>query len=224
MQCLARDPRQAPERFLAPISSICTTASLRAFFHHQSARAFPSIHARAARRPSDQRPRAFEARGGRKERRRHPLSPSEGSFGSICRDRRERQTGRSACTLMAASVAGVRAARRPIGAPLTAQPIEIEALKIGNSTEPRYNQLFGTCPRLPRSPTSKVSTWPSSTPTAVSSANRPRKPDMQRHFQVSPPSVHGRCSPSNAPASSADPGVARSVRDLGRARDLPVLR
>ena len=26
MQCLARDPRQAPERFLAPISSICTTA------------------------------------------------------------------------------------------------------------------------------------------------------------------------------------------------------
>jgi hypothetical protein len=38
------------------------------------------------------------------------------------------------------------------------------------------NQLFGTCPRLPRSPTSKVSTWPSSTPTAVSSANRPRKP------------------------------------------------
>jgi DDE domain len=27
MQCLARDPRQAPERFLAPISSICTTAA-----------------------------------------------------------------------------------------------------------------------------------------------------------------------------------------------------
>jgi hypothetical protein len=27
MQCLARDPRQAPERFLAPISSICTTAN-----------------------------------------------------------------------------------------------------------------------------------------------------------------------------------------------------
>ena len=26
MQCSARDPRQAPERFLAPISSICTTA------------------------------------------------------------------------------------------------------------------------------------------------------------------------------------------------------
>ena len=26
MQCLARDPRQTPERFLAPISSICTTA------------------------------------------------------------------------------------------------------------------------------------------------------------------------------------------------------
>jgi hypothetical protein len=26
MQCLARDRRQAPERFLAPISSICTTA------------------------------------------------------------------------------------------------------------------------------------------------------------------------------------------------------
>jgi DDE domain len=25
MQCLARDPRQAPERFLAPISSICTS-------------------------------------------------------------------------------------------------------------------------------------------------------------------------------------------------------
>ena len=30
MQCLARDPRQAPERFLAPISSICTTAVARA--------------------------------------------------------------------------------------------------------------------------------------------------------------------------------------------------
>ena len=29
MQCLARDPRQAPERFLAPISSICTTALAR---------------------------------------------------------------------------------------------------------------------------------------------------------------------------------------------------
>ena len=27
MQCLARDPRQTPERFLAPISSICTTAA-----------------------------------------------------------------------------------------------------------------------------------------------------------------------------------------------------
>src|ERR1700722_20261596 len=31
-------------------------------------------------------------------------------------------------------------------------------------TNQAMNQLFGTCPRLPRSPTSKVSTWPSSTP------------------------------------------------------------
>jgi hypothetical protein len=29
MQCLARDPRQAPERFFALISSICTTARTR---------------------------------------------------------------------------------------------------------------------------------------------------------------------------------------------------
>src|SRR5208337_3956903 len=43
-------------------------------------------------------------------------------------------------------------------------------------TNQAMNQLFGTCPRRPRLPKSKVSTWPSSTPTAVSSANRPRKP------------------------------------------------
>jgi hypothetical protein len=36
MQCLARDPRQAPERFLAPISSICTTAFQTAFVDSSS--------------------------------------------------------------------------------------------------------------------------------------------------------------------------------------------
>ena len=52
----------------------------------------------------------------------------------------------------------------------------------------------------------------------------PAEADMQRHFQVSPPSVHQMCSPSNAPASSGGPRVARSIEDLVEPEDLPVLR
>ena len=91
-------------------------------------------------------------------------------------------------------------------------------------TNQAMNQLFGTCPRLPRSPTSKVSTWPSSTPTAVSSANRPRKPTC-RHFQVSPPSVHQMVlTLERAGLIRRTPGVARSIEILVEPEDLPVLR
>src|SRR5271165_6643077 len=72
-------------------------------------------------------------------------------------------------------------------------------------TNQAMNQLFGTCPRLPRSPTSKVSTWPSSTPTAVSSANRPRKPTCSGTSKSRRPACIRWCSPSNEPASSDGP-------------------
>jgi hypothetical protein len=68
-------------------------------------------------------------------------------------------------------------------------------------TNQAMNQLFGTCPRLPRSPTSKVSTWPSSTPTAVSSANRPRKPTCSGISKSRHPACIRWCLPSNARAS-----------------------
>src|SRR5271157_5325744 len=68
-------------------------------------------------------------------------------------------------------------------------------------TNQTMNQLFGTCPRYPRLPKSKVSTWPSSTPTAVSSANRPRKLTCSGTSKSHHPASIRWCSPSNAPAS-----------------------
>lgn len=91
-------------------------------------------------------------------------------------------------------------------------------------TNQAMNQLFGTCPRLPRSPTSKVSTWPSSTPTAVF-RQPPAEADMQRHFQVSPPSVHQMVlTLERAGLIRRTPGVARSIEILVEPEDLPVLR
>jgi len=73
-------------------------------------------------------------------------------------------------------------------------------------TNQAMNQLFGACPRrLPRSPTSKVNTWPSSTPIAGSSANRPRKPTCNGTSKSRHPACTRWCSPSNAPASSGGP-------------------
>ena len=58
------------------------------------------------------------------------------------------------------------------------------------------------------------------------SATRPREADMQRHFQVSPPSVHQMVLNSfeRAGLHQADPGVARSIEILVEPEDLPVLR
>src|SRR6202453_4648579 len=78
-------------------------------------------------------------------------------------------------------------------------------------TNQAMNQLFGTCPRLPRSPTSRVSTWPSSTPTAVSSANRPRKLTCSDTSKSRRPACTRWCSPSNAPASSGGPRASRAA-------------
>ena len=74
------------------------------------------------------------------------------------------------------------------------------------------NQLFGTCPgQLPRSPISKVSTWPSSTPTVVSSANRPQKPTCSGTSKSRHPACTKWCSPSSAPASSGGPRESRAA-------------
>ena len=62
------------------------------------------------------------------------------------------------------------------------------------------NQLFGTCPQP--SPTSRASTWPSFTPTAVSSAAHPRKPTCSGTSKSRRPASTKWCSASNAPASS----------------------
>ncbi len=78
-------------------------------------------------------------------------------------------------------------------------------------TNQALNQLFDTCPRLPRSPISKVNTWPSSTPTAVSSANRPRKPTCSGTSKSRHPASIRWCSPSNAPASSGGPRASRAA-------------
>ena len=59
---------------------------------NEPARAGPSIHERAARRPSVRRPAEFVGRDCRRRRRRRRPSRSEGSAGSICRDRRKRLT------------------------------------------------------------------------------------------------------------------------------------
>ena len=79
-------------------------------------------------------------------------------------------------------------------------------------TNQAMNQLFGACPRrLPRSPTSKVNTWPSSTPIAVFSASRPRKPTCSGTSKSRRPACTRWCSPSNAPASSGGPPASRAA-------------
>ena len=79
-------------------------------------------------------------------------------------------------------------------------------------TNQSMNQLFGTCPRFPRSPISKVSTW--AFIYAVHGRNvrhPPAEADMQRHFQVSPPSVHQMVlTLERAGLIRRTPGVARS--------------
>ncbi len=67
----------------------------------------PAVHSRTSSAPTFKRPLlAFDACAGRQERRRHPLPQSEGSFRSICRDRRTRRT--EAGRLALSSVAGVK--------------------------------------------------------------------------------------------------------------------
>src|SRR5271166_3995183 len=79
-------------------------------------------------------------------------------------------------------------------------------------TNQAMNQLFGTCPRrFPRSQISKVSTWPSSTPTVVSSASRRRKPTCSGTSKSRHPACTRWCSPSNAPASSDGPRASRAA-------------
>ena len=78
-------------------------------------------------------------------------------------------------------------------------------------TNQAMNQLFGTCPQLPRSPTSKVSTWPSSTPTAVSSAIRLAEADMQRTSKSRRLACIRWCSPRTRRPHQADP-ASRALR------------
>ena len=53
----------------------------------------------------------------------------------------------------------------------------------------------------------------------------PAEADMQRHFRVSPPSVHQMVSPSNAAGLiRRQPGVARSIELLVAPEDLPILK
>ena len=64
-------------------------------------------------------------------------------------------------------------------------------------------------------------------PTAYSHIFRqpPAEADMQRHFQVSPPSVHQMVlTLERAGLIRRTPGVARSVEILVEPEDLPVLR
>ena len=70
------------------------------------------------------------------------------------------------------------------------------------------------------------STWPSSTPTGRIFRQPLRgSADMQRHFQVSPPSVHQMVlTLERAGLIRRTPGVARSIEILVEPEDLPVLR
>ena len=55
--------------------------------------------------------------------------------------------------------------------------------------------------------------------------NRPRRADMQRQFQVSPPSVHQMVlTLERAGLITRTPGAARSIEILVEPEDLPVLR
>ena len=88
------------------------------------------------------------------------------------------------------------------------------------------NQPLGACPRrLPRSPTSKVNTWAFIHAYSRIFRQPPAEADMQRHFQVSPPSVHQMVlTLERAGLIRRTPGVARSVEILVEPEDLPVLR
>ena len=56
-------------------------------------------------------------------------------------------------------------------------------------------------------------------------AQTPAEADMQRHFQVSPPSVHQMVlTLERAGLIRRTPGVARSIELLVEPKDLPVLR
>jgi hypothetical protein len=85
-------------------------------------------------------------------------------------------------------------------------------------TNQAMNQLFGTCPQLPQYlafiyPYSRIFRQP------------PAEADMQRHFQVSPPSVHQMVlTRERAGLIRRTPGVARSIEILVEPEDLPVLR
>ena len=53
----------------------------------------------------------------------------------------------------------------------------------------------------------------------------PAEADMQRHFQVTPPSVHQMVlTLERAGLITRTPGVARSIELLVRPEDLPILR
>ena len=93
-------------------------------------------------------------------------------------------------------------------------------------TNQSMNQLFGTCPRFPRSPDKQGQYF------GLHLRLRPhrfRQPpaeaDMQRHFQVSPPSVHQMVlTLERAGLIRRTPGVAGSIEILVEPEDLPVLR
>ena len=51
----------------------------------------------------------------------------------------------------------------------------------------------------------------------------PAETDMQRHFQVSPPSVHQMILTLERNAYSAPTGVARSIQILVAPEDIPIL-
>ena len=87
------------------------------------------------------------------------------------------------------------------------------------------NQLFGTCLRLPRSPTNKVSYLAFIYPYSRIFRQPPAEADMQRHFQVSPPSAHQMVlTLERAGLIRRTAGVARSIEILVEPEDLPVLR
>ena len=86
------------------------------------------------------------------------------------------------------------------------------------------NQLFGACPRLPVHRQARPDL---AFIYAYSRIFRqpPAEADMQRHFQVSPPSVHQMVlTLERAGLIRRTPGVARSIEILVEPEDLPVLR
>ena len=70
------------------------------------------------------------------------------------------------------------------------------------------NQLFGTCPRLPRSRDKQGQYLAFIYACSRIFRQPPAEADMQRHFQVSPPSVHQMAllTLERAAPHQADPG------------------